>query len=139
MGCVAVEITRRLGVRYLWIDCLCIIQDDEQDWRREAASMGKVYKNSLLTISATAAEGNSQGCFARRDPSRVELSPTKRLDPNPSKLDPHPSSSPTSWAVIRSNFWMKGVDLAPVSRRGWILQERILSPRIVHFSKEQIF
>jgi len=51
----AIEVTRRLGKRYLWIDCLCILQndDDKSDWLKEAACMDKVYSNTFLNISAT--------------------------------------------------------------------------------------
>lgn len=42
-----------LGYCYIWVDSLCIIQDDRVDWEREAAKMGSVYENALLTIAAT--------------------------------------------------------------------------------------
>lgn len=45
--------TRRLGVRYIWIDSLCICQDDKQDWERESARMDSIYSNLYLTIAAT--------------------------------------------------------------------------------------
>src|ERR1700722_1984496 len=57
----AVMITRRLGVRYPWIDSLCIVQDDNEDWDREAASMAQVYSQSLVTLAASAASDGSQG------------------------------------------------------------------------------
>ena len=49
----AVTICRRLQIRYLWIDTLCIIQDNEQDWERESARMADIYANSYLTIAAS--------------------------------------------------------------------------------------
>jgi hypothetical protein len=127
----AIEIANQLGVSYLWIDRLCIIQDDSEDWRREAAAMGKVYKNSLLTINAAVGDGDNVGCFLRRDPARVALIPTK-VPSSKSR-----SSSP-AWAVIRADFWRFNVDWAPTNQRGWVLQERILSPRVVYFSTEQV-
>ncbi|CZS90605.1 uncharacterized protein RAG0_01630 [Rhynchosporium agropyri] len=53
----AVMITRTLGYRYLWIDCLCILQDFDKDWRKEFVNMAEIYANSVLTICADAAAG----------------------------------------------------------------------------------
>ncbi|ORY13348.1 heterokaryon incompatibility, partial [Clohesyomyces aquaticus] len=47
-----VKITNHIGVKYLWIDSLCIIQDDTEDWKQEAAKMGAVYEYARLTIAA---------------------------------------------------------------------------------------
>lgn len=59
----AVVLTRTLGCRYLWINSLCIVQDDEDDWQVEAAQMASIYRNSLLTLAATAATGPTDGLF----------------------------------------------------------------------------
>jgi len=48
----AVYITRQMGVRYLWIDAICILQDDSTDWATESAKMGSIYHNSMLTLAA---------------------------------------------------------------------------------------
>jgi hypothetical protein len=50
---ITLRITRRLKIRYLWIDTLCIIQDSIDDWAAESAQMARIYKSSLLTISFT--------------------------------------------------------------------------------------
>jgi hypothetical protein len=60
----AVEICRRLGVKYVWIDSLCIIQNDSQDWHNQAPRMASVYKNSFITIAASKAHDPSEGCFS---------------------------------------------------------------------------
>jgi len=59
-----VDLARFLNVRYLWIDSLCIIQDDLKDWEREAAEMANIYSKSYLTIAATAAFDCSQGLYS---------------------------------------------------------------------------
>jgi len=64
----AVIITRELGIRYLWIDSLCIIQDSEQDWFEQSARMGEVYSGAWLTISASASTSTDSGCFVPRPP-----------------------------------------------------------------------
>ncbi|KAH8599532.1 heterokaryon incompatibility protein-domain-containing protein [Bisporella sp. PMI_857] len=47
----AISITRKLKIRYLWIDSLCILQDDSADWDKELSKMSDIYKNSYLTIA----------------------------------------------------------------------------------------
>jgi len=64
----AILITRQLGIKYLWVDCLCIIQDSEDDWVHESAMMGAVYENSYCTITASGAWNSYQGCFVSRNP-----------------------------------------------------------------------
>jgi Heterokaryon incompatibility protein (HET) len=62
----AIVVTRKLHVQYLWIDSLCIIQDDPEDWGTESLLMDQVYKNALLNIAATAASDSSGGLFYSR-------------------------------------------------------------------------
>jgi len=61
----AVQVTRELGIRYLWIDSLCIIQDkhDCRDWYHEANLMDKVYLHSYCNISAADANDSTGGLF----------------------------------------------------------------------------
>ena len=58
----AVRITRDLGQRYLWIDSLCIVQDDEQDWVKEASKMPNIYGAAMLTLAALKSADGSFGC-----------------------------------------------------------------------------
>ncbi|KAH7348015.1 heterokaryon incompatibility protein-domain-containing protein, partial [Pyrenochaeta sp. MPI-SDFR-AT-0127] len=107
----AIEVTRGLGLRYIWIDALCIVQDDPDDWAREAAQMLQVYSNASVTISASTSSEASEGLFRSRDESNnfLLLSPVR-----------------LSLHVPR--------DL-PVDKRGWILQEQEMSTRLLHFGK----
>ena len=57
----AVTVTRMLGIRYLWIDALCILQDDQDDWLKQSSQMGSIFKNSLLTIAIHSAKNSSEG------------------------------------------------------------------------------
>ncbi|OCL15185.1 HET-domain-containing protein, partial [Glonium stellatum] len=59
----AMIFTQNIGVQFIWIDALCIIQDDAEDWRVEAAKMASIYENALLTLSATASDSTNSGCF----------------------------------------------------------------------------
>lgn len=91
----AVQVTRRLGIRYLWIDALCIIQDDtnKTDWLHEAGLMHKVYSHSFLNIAATGALDTSKGLFVHRDAVQ-ELRPVKLL------CSP-PRVGQESWLLLR--------------------------------------
>jgi hypothetical protein len=61
----AISITRELGIDYLWIDSLCIIQDSNHDWEAESALMSSVYSGSKINIAAAAARDGSDGCFCQ--------------------------------------------------------------------------
>ncbi|KAJ4348865.1 uncharacterized protein N0V89_010244 [Didymosphaeria variabile] len=63
----AVVTTHRLGLRYLWIDSLCIIQDSVDDWMKESVQMCTIYERALFTIMAAHASGGDKGCFVTRD------------------------------------------------------------------------
>ncbi|KAM7212198.1 Heterokaryon incompatibility protein (HET) domain containing protein [Rhypophila decipiens] len=121
----AVLVTRRLGIRYLWVDALCIIQDDEQDWKKEAARMGDIYMNALCTIAAHAADHADCG-FLQEALEREPTDPTGQ-----------PSIPPSSQAFLASKgtYARHHLDRTELSSRGWVMQERILSPRTIHFGK----
>ena len=86
-----IRVAGHFGIRYIWIDRLCILQDSTEDWRREASSMQEVYRNSLLNISALGAEDDNGGCFFARDPSKVAPAIVRiklevNADPRPFRL-----------------------------------------------------
>lgn len=66
-----VIITRHFGVKYLWVDSLCIIQDNRQDWVEESVKMGDYYRNALFTISALDAANSEEGMLAQRHPTSL--------------------------------------------------------------------
>ena len=87
----AIAITRLLGLRYLWIDSLCIIQDCMVDWQTEAAKMGSIFKFSFCTIAASWASSNSEGCFFDRGPLYAKFSVSNVAKSAPRLLsDLHP-------------------------------------------------
>jgi hypothetical protein len=119
------RLTWQLGVRFLWIDCLCIIQDDNEDWKTESALMGKVYANSWLNVSANSRGDGSAGLFADRNGSRLQ---------DCIQIRPKESSEAITFILTEGDTWRTEVETAPVNERAWVLQERILAPRIVHMS-----
>lgn len=107
----AIKVASGLEIRWLWIDALCIIQDDEglRDWLEESASMEKVYTNSYCNISATAAMDSTEGLFHKRDMSwrwheTVTLN-TKDLRRN--------AGQKISCNILDPFFWQRYVDDAP--------------------------
>ncbi|KAI4864563.1 HET-domain-containing protein [Hypoxylon rubiginosum] len=116
----AIHVTRALGIRYLWIDALCIIQDSKEDWFREAAKMQSVYAGASVVISALDAAGSTAGFLK---PNRVPL------------------------AILNDEYAVQKVfrELndylieCPLVRRGWCMQERLLANPILHIGAEQMF
>jgi hypothetical protein len=76
----AITISRQLGVPYVWIDSMCIIQDSKEDWEKEAASMASVYSEAFLTMAATSSTNSSKGC--RIDPDLMPIGPAILDFPN---------------------------------------------------------
>jgi len=128
----AFDTARKFGLRYIWIDSLCIIQDDRQDWARESLTMCDVYGLSALNIAATGAEDGSKGLFFSRSPSAVQKFQTT-IRPGSNTASP----VRVEWGLGRANHYC--VLFTALARRGWVFQERFLAPRTLHFGKEQIF
>ncbi|KAH7134989.1 heterokaryon incompatibility protein-domain-containing protein [Dendryphion nanum] len=127
----AVELTRLLGIKYVWIDALCIIQQDRDDWIREAATMNTVYSRALLTISATATFSASDGIFKQRP---------KKLDQFAELPWPQDNNQDPLSIIIAPRFQGDAeIATLPHSNRGWTFQERALSSRVVHFGTEQCY
>jgi hypothetical protein len=132
-----INVTRSIGVKYIWIDSLCIIQDQElenTDFAREALHMREIYTNSLLTIAASRFRGTHPSCFSTRKSSL--LKPPGFNAPADFISQRYGSGY---FYVIEQKCWQSAVSDAPLNSRGWVLQERLLSPPTVHFCKEQAF
>lgn len=134
----AISITRRLGLCYLWIDSLCILQDSKDDWARHAGIMGSIYRNSSLTISALASERSSTGIYPRST-DHVRILP-EVLPLYVGGDDKQSERSVQLKVTLREE---ENLDLlqmyGPLCKRGWCLQESVLSPRQIYFGKEQIY
>lgn len=127
----AIQTACQLGIHYLWIDSLCIMQGEEcrSDWEWESQQMDQIYSNALFNISATLSENGSESLFQRRSwgimaPSRVQI------DVGGGQMK--------QYYVLDGDVWKDEVDEAPLSSRGWVFQERILAQRVIHFGPSQI-
>jgi hypothetical protein len=78
----AITVTRKLGLRHLWIDCLCIMQDSQDEKTSEISRMGSIYQNSYCTIVASGSANPDGSCFQDRDPLLfTKLIPTSHVLP----------------------------------------------------------
>ncbi|OHW95973.1 heterokaryon incompatibility protein [Colletotrichum incanum] len=132
----AITITRELGLRFLWIDSLCIQQDSKSDWERESKKMGSVYRNSIVTISAMTSTGSREGILRPgsrttssyesitlrvfKDGKREQQVTVRRKDPNEEDL-----------RYLDRN--------SALTARGWTLQEYILSPRHLLYGRDMVY
>jgi hypothetical protein len=132
----AIYIARELRVRYIWIDSLCIIQDSRLDWEIESKTMGEVYQNALLTIAAAASERSTEGILKIY---KHKEAPQKALT---LKMHPCSTASDTvclSWKDEEEENLQDLFLHGSLASRGWTLQERVLSHRVLCYGRRQIY
>jgi hypothetical protein len=153
----AIVLTRRLGFRYIWIDSLCIVQDDESDWRTEAARMAAMYANAELVVSATSSSDGSGGLFKDREPPQILASADTETPSTVYEHAPRPPwrmrlcnpAGETVTFLVRDTArhaqWDPFDEVAksagafnPLLSRAWAFQERLLATRIVHFADHEL-
>jgi hypothetical protein len=126
----AIYTARSLGIQFIWIDSLCIFQDSQEDWQREAPLMSNVYRYAILNIAASVAADNKAGCFPGRNASLIK-----------------PCTVQTAWIdcqnenyrLYHDSFWRYAFKDMPLMKRAWVVQELLLAPRILHFGGTQLF
>lgn len=139
----AVHFTRLLGLRYLWVDSLCIIQDDVNDWRTQAAKMADIYANAHLTIAAAHSDGPRAGLYSTpKSESRAHRLPLSRS----SSLDGTGPGLYARRAIAHIDNRYVGSaaasslsnDELPLLQRAWFFQERFLSRRVLYFTSAEL-
>ncbi|RMZ71847.1 HET domain-containing [Pyrenophora seminiperda CCB06] len=137
----AIFITRYLGLQYLWIDGLCIIQDDEKDWEYEAAQMGWVYSRAFVTMIAARAhtcdEGFLQPRLALKEAQKLQFADKQGSFELQFEYDDLQSSP--SPLITETQQPLRHHRSEPVMGRAWCLQERVLASRILHFASSQMY
>ncbi|KAF7503416.1 hypothetical protein GJ744_003899 [Endocarpon pusillum] len=117
----AVEVTQQLGKEYLWIDSICITQNDSKDWENEAGLMEDIFASAYCTIAASRATSCKDGFLKGKPRSQyVQIQDIKGRRVNVCDFD-------------------KDVNEGPLNKRAWVLQERVLSRRTIHISAEQTY
>ncbi|KAI3393859.1 hypothetical protein diail_3534 [Diaporthe ilicicola] len=118
----ALRVTRALGVRYLWIDALCIIQDDPSDWATEAVRMEGVFTHAYCLIVA---ESSLVGFLGVRRPRDVITLPAVE--------------GPPLYLAEYIDDFRADVENSVLNSNGWVLQERALCRRTIYFTSKQIY
>ncbi|KAL2678454.1 hypothetical protein Neosp_009200 [[Neocosmospora] mangrovei] len=124
----AIRVARSIGFKYLWIDSLCIIQDDDDDKRRQLSYMDCVYANAYCTIAAVNALHADMGITGVRD--SLMRHPQQAMVPVSSSLH-----------LIRTTHLYTGTAYEKSSwkRRAWTMQESLLSRRLIMFTDDEVF
>lgn len=126
-----ISVCRGLGLSYICIDSLCIVQDDEADWAPESAEMASLYSHADIVIAATLAAGAGDGFLRPRDPPlkiSTVTNGTHALNLEARRMRNHYGVGPPKTQVHN----------LPLSKRGWALQEGLLAPRILHFCRDEV-
>ncbi|KAK3491205.1 heterokaryon incompatibility protein-domain-containing protein [Neurospora hispaniola] len=151
----AIEYTRQLGVHYIWIDSLCIIQDSVLDWREEAGKMASIYQRSYLVLSATSS-ADAYGGMHVSLPSDYQTFAltvnTKTNEIRDSNIADQANFSMTTNTTetfyVRRTYdhvnrgtssYAGRIPMLPTNKRGWIFQERFLSSRVLHFGPQELY
>ncbi|KAK3670883.1 hypothetical protein LTR78_009161 [Recurvomyces mirabilis] len=135
----AVTATRKLGFRYLWVDCFCIVQDSKQDWERECSQMARIFANAAVTIAGPEAENSDAGFLFPR--------PTPAFEPIDFPLELSNEGEADTIRLVAMSPEDVGGDTtgvgsegdAPLRSRAWVLQERLLSHRNLYFGRRQTY
>lgn len=127
----AIRVCRRLHLEYLWIDSLCIIQDNKDDWELESSKMCEYYEHARVTISAASSFDATVPFLAKRDPKwqthKFEL---VTRDGKTTEICARRDSG--------SSFTNHVEDAGPLASRAWVWQETLLSTRILHFTQSEL-
>ena len=125
----AIHVTRALGFPYIWIDALCIMQDDDCEKTEEIIRMDEIYSSCALNISSTEGQPH-EGLVHERN--------LLCINPCQATIDASGSRSEVCLHAFPDK-WFLGPGEGPLNKRGWVFQERMMAPRIVHFTKDQVF
>jgi hypothetical protein len=127
----AVYLTLKLGLDFIWIDSLCIVQHEKEEWIEECPKMGDYYEGAYLVVAATHASDGRHGLHTDRNPKIIQFQTLSGHRMRCYVEEEH------------HNVWRKGEEHweapeLPLFGRAWAFQERLLATRIIHFTKEEL-
>lgn len=139
----ALIVAQRMNIPYVWIDSLCIIQPGDKNkhsnWEKEAGSMVEVYSNSFCNLSADWGD-ETTGLFFKRKPifePPCAILMRWKFPNNFNEFQKLPPDGDLGY-IVRCGDWIQDIRQSPLNHRGWVMQERLLAPRVLHFSPEQV-
>ncbi|PQE33836.1 heterokaryon incompatibility protein [Rutstroemia sp. NJR-2017a WRK4] len=128
--CVAVA--QMLGICYIWIDSLCIIQDERSDWARHAQIMDEIYKNAVLTVMAVSSPDSSTSFLGPEAPTKRDQFQAHNID-----VSALTTITPMVKARAYTPLLLPGFIVGPLEQRALAWQERHLSVRTISFTEEE--
>lgn len=135
----AIYVSFELGISYLWIDSLCIIQDSKADWTHEAKRMGDVYLHGEFNIAATGYEDGLSGLFSERKALPI-VHPSLCVDlVQVDKKLKKKTAYKGVYIRLDSNEFFQQITGSPLLERAWVAQERVLSAAIIHYTPGKIW
>jgi hypothetical protein len=135
----AVTVTRSLGIRYLWIDSLCVIQEDKEDWEAECQRMEDVFSSAYCTIAASCASGTTDGFLKPLSGDRSKNRRCYALNGEVESTDKNSVGDSVFYICDAIDNFARDVEKGQLSKRGWVFQERALSRRTIHFTETQVY
>jgi len=127
----AIIFSANLDVYHIWIDALCIIQDQPSDWEVESAKMADIYQNSYITLAATASKDGMGGLYP--DTHTAATAECELYTNGPTGIRVRKKVRHWTWPPTKASS-----ELYPLLSRAWAFQERILSSRTLHFCKKEL-
>ncbi|KAI1126511.1 heterokaryon incompatibility protein-domain-containing protein [Nemania abortiva] len=133
-----IYVARMLNVQYVWIDSLCIIQDDKEDWEIEASKMAEYYSQAHLVIACSTSPNPTVPFLAPRDPYWLPVD-IKFIDKGGASHNLNIQRLRrlrymTYTALDHNRDKAHEHDFGPLSKRAWVWQENALATRIVHYT-----
>jgi Heterokaryon incompatibility protein (HET) len=122
----AINITRSLAIRYLWVDALCILQDNTDDKSVEIGEMGRIYRNAMVTIAAGSSQRVTDGFLK------------ERTIPYSYQLPFYLSAGRFGIISLRACEKLGHAKVDPLETRGWTLQESLLSRRVLYYGSRDL-
>ncbi|KAK3381191.1 heterokaryon incompatibility protein-domain-containing protein [Podospora didyma] len=126
----AMELTRQIEMRYLWVDTLCIVQDDSADQARQIGRMDDVYNSAAVTVIAAAGDDADAGLSGIRPRQGHPIRPSRIIDGTDGTTLGLSLCLPSLCEEVRRATW---------NTRGWTFQEQCLSRRCLYFTAEEVF
>jgi len=135
----AIRVARSLGIKFVWIDSLCILQDSSEDWDIESSRMASIYANAYITLFADCGRDDDHGFLCHRNPYPSTHITFTAPDGGPVDIYLRKSSEDGTYKATQFASSQSDLETSHLSDRGWIFQERVLSRRILHFTQSKLY